>query len=169
LGFLLEPVKVEVRDAWWSTPQTPADPTDVVFDVETHAGAAMVWHGADGTRVHINYERASGTHGRETKFSELEGTKGAFEWTWAWDSTSSGVKRSYQDGKTAEEPLSFVDEWEAQHEVNQGERPLIAFYKRVMRGENVPTLLGEDSLFHFRILRAIFDAAQTGQQQVVEK
>lgn len=169
LGFLLEPVKVEVRDAWWSTPQTPADPTDVVFDVETHAGASMIWHGASGAKVHINYERASGTHGKESRFSEIEGTRGAFEWGWAFESKASGVKRMYVDGKTAEEPLSFVDEWETQHELTQGDRPLVSFYQRVIRDEDVPTLVGEDSLFHFRILRAIFEAAQSGEMQVVEK
>jgi predicted dehydrogenase len=169
LSFLLEPVRVEVRDAWWSTPQTPADPRDVVFDVETHAGAAMVWHLPGGARVHINYERASGTHGKSAHFSEIEGTKGAFEWTWAWNSTSSGVKRNYQDGKTAEEPLEFVDAWEAKHGIGQSDRPLVAFYKRVVLGEDVPSLLGNDSLFNFRVLRAIFDAAETGEMQTVDK
>ncbi|HEX9998133.1 MAG TPA: Gfo/Idh/MocA family oxidoreductase [Abditibacterium sp.] len=169
LTSLLNPTKIEVRDAWKAQPQTPADPTDVPFDVETHAGAAMIFHLENGDRVHVNYERSSGTHGKAQGYSEIEGSKGAFEWNWAWDATATGVKRSYSEGKTAEEPLEFVDEWEKTHEVSQGQRPLIAFFKRAIRGEDVPAMMDEGALFNFRVLCALFEASETGASITVEK
>ena len=169
LTFLLEPVKVEVRAAWWATPQTEVDPTDVVFDVETHAGAAMIWHQANGNRVFIDYERASGTHGESRSFSEIEGLKGSYQWEWAWDSRAKGSYRFDKAGELQTEPLAFVDEWEAAHDLDQGNRPLVSFYRRAVRGEEIPILTGADSLFNFRVLRAIFDAAETNEMQVVEK
>jgi predicted dehydrogenase len=168
LTFLLRPTKVEVRHAWWARPETPADPTDVTFDVETHAGATMVWHLEDGAKVTVNYERASGTHGKAQGFSEVEGSQGAFEWTWAWNWTSSGVKRAYHEGKTAEEELKFVDEEEQKWEIEQGERPLIAFY-RATRGSVSPVLVNESALFNFRVLMGLFHAAATGESVTVEK
>jgi predicted dehydrogenase len=168
LTFLLRPMKVEVRHAWWARPETPADPTDVVFDVETHAGATMVWHTESGAKITVEYERASGTHGKAQGFSEVEGTRGAFEWNWAWDWTSSGVKRAYEAGKTVEEKLDFVDADEKVLEINQGERPLFAFF-RATRGRDVPVLVNESALFNFRILMALFEAAETGERITVEK
>lgn len=168
LTFLLRPSKVEVRHAWWARPETPADPTEDVFDVETHAGATMVWHTESGDRVTVDYERASGTHGKSAGLSEVEGTRGAFEWNWAWDWKAQGVKRAYADGKTGEEELEFVDAEEEKWEINQGERPLIAFY-RATRGQDVPALTNEAALFNFRILMAIFQAAETGESVTVEK
>jgi predicted dehydrogenase len=168
LTFLLRPTKVEVRHAWWARPETPADPVDTVFDVETHAGATMVWHTESGDRVTVEYERASGTHGKAQSLSEIEGTRGAFEWNWAWDWKASGVKRAYDDGKTAEQELSFVDEDEQKWEITQGERPLIAFF-RATRGRDVATLTNEAALFNFRILMALFHAAETGESITIEK
>ena len=169
LTFLLEPVKVEVRAAWWATPQTEVDPTDVVFDVETHAGAAMIWHQADGNRVFVDYERASGTHGEARNFSEIEGLKGSYQWDWAWKSSANGSYRYDKEGQLQVEELEFVDEWEQTHDIDQGNRPLVSFYRRAIRGEDIPILTGQDSLFNFRILRAIFDAAETNAVQTVSK
>ncbi len=168
LTFLLRPTKVEVRHAWWARPQTPADPTEDVFDVETHAGATMIWHTESGAKVTVDYERASGTHGKAQSLSEVEGTRGAFEWSWAWDWKASGTKRAYHEGKTAEQELSFVDEDEQKWEINQGERPLIAFFQAT-RGRDVPALTNEAALFNFRILMALFQAAETGEAVTVEK
>ncbi|WP_160150900.1 hypothetical protein [Microbacterium timonense] len=41
---LLDPVRVEVRDAWVGRAVTAADPAGVPFDVETDAGAACGSH-----------------------------------------------------------------------------------------------------------------------------
>lgn len=168
LSFLLRPTKVEVRHAWWARPETAADPTDVTFDVETHAGATMVWHTESGARVTVDYERASGTHGKAQSISEVEGTRGAFEWSWAWNWTASGTKRAYADGKTVEEELAFVDAEEEKWQINQGERPLLAFY-RATQGRDVAALTNERALFNFRILMALFHAAETGEAVTVEK
>ncbi len=168
LVFLLEPVKIEIVQAWKRTPETPADPTDVVFDVETHTGATMRWTLADGVVVVVDYERASGTHGKAEQLSEIEGTRGSFEWNWAWNYETTGVKRAYADGKTAEQDLSFVDEAEKAWDISQGERPLIAFY-RVTRGHDVPALVGEAALFNFKVLMALFKASESGRSVVVER
>ncbi|HEX8465839.1 MAG TPA: Gfo/Idh/MocA family oxidoreductase [Abditibacterium sp.] len=168
LTFLLRPTKIEIRDAWKAQPQTPADPTDVPFDVETHAGAAMVWHLPDGGKIHVNYERASGTHAKEERFSEIVGTQGSFSWDWAWGSSGPAVKRAYSEGETVEEELKFVDEWEEKWEVDQGQRPLITFYKKAIRGEEVPALMDEAALFNFRVLCALFQASETGEVLTIE-
>lgn len=168
LVFLLEPTRVEIIQAWQRTPSTPADPTDVPFDVETHVGATMKWTLADGNTVILDYERASGTYGKKQELSEIEGSHGAFEWSWAWNYETSGVKRTFEDGKTLEEDLSFVDEAEKSWDISQGERPLIAFY-RVSRGQDVPALVGEKSLFNFELLMALSRAAETGESAVVER
>jgi predicted dehydrogenase len=169
LTFLLSPVKVEVRQAWWAKPETPADPTDVTFDVETHVGATMIWTLEDGTKVNVNYERASGTHGKPQQFSEIEGSKGAYQWTWAWDSSAEGTFRFYgAEGKEEEEVLKFVDDWEAKWGIVQGDRPLVTFARRV-RGADIPALMDDNALFNFRVLRALADAAETGEVITIEK
>lgn len=170
LVFLLQPRKVEVRHAWTARPQTPIDPTDVVFDVETHAGATMVWTLENGTRVTVNYERSSGTHGKPQHYSEIEGTRGAYQWTWAWNWESEGVYRFYGDEETKEvdAPLIFEDEWEKKWEITQGERPLITFVRR-LHGADVPALMDDEALFNFRVLMALFQAAETGEMLTIEK
>lgn len=168
LVFLLEPTRVEFIQAWKQTPQTAADPTDVPFNVETHVGATMKWTLGDGTDVIVDYERASGTYGKAQQLSEIEGTRGAFEWNWGWNFETNGVKRTFADGKTVEEELHFVDEEEKAWEVSQGERPLIAFY-RATRGQDVPALVGEGALWNFELLMALFRAAETGERVIVEK
>jgi len=166
LVFLLEPKRVEIIQAWQRTPETSADPKDVPFDVETHIGATMKWTLANQTEIILDYERASGTYGKAQQLSEIEGTRGAFEWNWAWNYQTTGVKRSYEDGKTIEEPLDFVDEREKEWDISQGERPLIAFY-RTTRGENVPALVGPAALWNFELLMALARAAETSERGLV--
>ena len=169
LTFLLRPTKIEVRGAWKAQPQTPVDPTDVPFDVETHVGALLIFTLENGQTVHVNYERSSGTHATPQHISEVVGTQGAFVWDWAWQSAVTCKKRYYSDGKTIEEEFVVTDEWEAQHEIDQGMRPLIAFYKKVVRGEDVPALVDDNAIFNFRVLCALFNSSETGQAIVVEK
>ncbi len=171
LTFLLLPTKIEVRGAWKAKPETPVDPTDVVFDVETHIGALLIFTLEDGKTVHVNYERASGTHATPEHKSEIVGTKGAFIWNWAWGSSVDCKKRYYDEteNKEAEEEFTVVDEWEAKHGVDQGMRPLVAFYRAVVREESIPALIDENAIFNFRVLCALFESSETGQAITISK
>jgi predicted dehydrogenase len=171
LTFLLRPTKIEVRGAWNARPQTPIDPTDVVFDVETHIGALLIFTLEDGNIVHINYERASGTHATPEYKSEIVGTKGAFLWHWALRSKANCKKRFYDEStnEEVEEDFSVIDEWEEEHGIDQGMRPLITFYRSVIRGEDIPALIDEEAVFNFRALCALFEASETGKTITVSK
>jgi predicted dehydrogenase len=171
LTFLLRPTKIEVRGAWKARPNTPIDPTDVTFDVETHIGALLIFTLEDGNTVHVNYERASGTHATPEHKSEIVGTKGAFVWDWAWGSEVTCKKRFYDETENKEKEEEFIvtDEWEAEHGIDQGMRPLVAFYRSVIRGEEIPALIDENAIFNFRVLCALFEASETGKSIEVSR
>jgi predicted dehydrogenase len=159
---LLQPVAVEVQDAWIARPRTGADPLDVVFDVETTAGAAMRFSAADGSVVHVAYRRASGSHATEHARSELSGTTGALRWT-PFDSQQPVHLRTDVAGEVREEevppgersPLSIFD------------RPLVEFWAALTGRPSLATV-GALAVDEFRVLRAIYDVARTGVPARIE-
>lgn len=160
---LLHPVAVEVLDAWLAQPRTGADPADVVFDVESSAGAAMRFLAADGSVVHVAYRRASGTHETERARAELAGTTGAVRWT-PFDSQQPVSLRTDDGGGGVREeevppptrsPLSIFD------------RPLVEFWAALQGRPSLATV-GALAVDEFRVLRAIYDVARTGVPARVE-
>jgi predicted dehydrogenase len=159
---LLRPVAVEVQDAWLAQPRTGADPADVVFDVESSAGAALRFTSADGAVVHVAYRRASGTHETERARAELAGTTGALRWT-PFDSQQPVLLRTDAAGAVQEEevppaarsPLSIFD------------RPLVEFWAALQGRPSLATT-GALAVDEFRVLRAIYDVAATGVPARVE-
>jgi predicted dehydrogenase len=153
---LLDPVAVEVQDAWIAQPRTAADPDDVVFDVETAAGAALRVHRRDGGVVHVAYRRSSGTHATEEARAELIGTTGALRWA-PFDSQAPVHLRTDVDGEVHEEevppperePLTIFD------------RPLVEFWE-ALQGRPSRATVGAAVVDEFRCLRAIYDVARTG-------
>lgn len=152
---LLEPSAVEVVDAWIAQPRTGADPTDVVFDTETHAGATLRFTTADGV-VRVDYERANGTHGEEVARAEFEGTRGAVHWT-PFDSQQPVFLRTDRDGEIVEEEVPPPP----RSDLTIFDRPLVSFVDAV-RGRPSPATLGAAAVDEFRCLRAIYETARTG-------
>ena len=159
---LLEPGAIDVLDAWVAQPRTGADPDDVVFDVETAAGAALRVERRDGTVVHVAYRRSSGTHATEEAKAELIGTTGALRWV-PFDSEQPVHLRTDVDGHVKEEevppperePLSILD------------RPLVEFWA-ALQGRPSRATVGAAVVDEFRCLQAIYEVARTGRPVRVE-
>jgi hypothetical protein len=159
---LLRPVAVEVQDAWIAQPVTGADPQDVVFDVETSAGAAMRFIQEDGTVVHVAYRRATGTHEVEHARAQLAGTHGVVRWT-PIDSHAPVLVRTDALGEVHEEgvvppprePLSIFD------------RPLVEFWA-ALQGRPSRAAVGSAAIDEFRVLQAMYAVARTGTPQRIE-
>jgi predicted dehydrogenase len=164
---LLEPVRVEVRDAWIAQPRTGADPGDVVFDVETHVGASMRLTLADRSTLALSYERASATHGAAAgDLLEIEGRDGAIDWEWLpyLAGSTAALVRLDQAGKPTEEEHRFSSEGT----VNWHHRPLLFFHQKVRGSTSAPAIANERALFNYAVIQAMYGVAATGQAQVVD-
>lgn len=159
---LLAPTRVEVRDAWIAQPRTAADPGDVPFDVETDVGAALRVTLADGRTLPIAFGRASGTHATELAHAELSGTRGAIHWT-PFDSHAPVRLRFDEDGQVVEREVDPPP----RSDLTILERPLVEFVA-ALRGRTSRASIGATAVAEFRVVRAILDAARTGEPHVVE-
>lgn len=164
LNDVLSPVRVDVVDAWMSTPITALDlPEGTVFDVEEHAGASLRYHLADGSVVPVTYERAACTHGEERSIVEIEGLHGAVSWDWLCFEGKGHVTHSYdQDGTVESNSTVLADE----SKLGFMDKPLVYFYRRI-QGEQTPGVVNEQAVFNFSCIRAIYDCATSGQPQSV--
>jgi predicted dehydrogenase len=164
LNDVLSPVRVDVVDAWMSTPITALDlPEGTVFDVEEHAGASLRYHLADGSVVPVTYERAACTHGEERSIVEIEGLQGAVSWDWLCFEGKGHVTHSYdQDGNVESNSTVLADE----SKLGFMDKPLVYFYRRI-QGEQTPGVVNEQAVFNFSCIRAIYDCATSGQPQSV--
>jgi predicted dehydrogenase len=163
LNDLFQPTHVEVVHAWITRPQTGADPKDLVFDIETHGGATMLYYLPDGQRVTINYERSNGTHGAERQFFEIEGTKGALSWDWMMFKPQVELKLSRdEEGKVATQ--TFVVEGDK--ELTLHDRPL-HYIVRAMEGKPNQAIVNEQAIFNFLCAQALYRVAQTGKPATV--
>lgn len=161
---VVRPERVEIVSAFTAKPKTSADPTDRIFDVETHVGAVMRLHSTLGT-INFNYERASATHGSPSATLELEGTCGAVTWTWL----------PYQHHKTAivhrfdlgDGPETTEYEYPTVDALNFHHRPL-HFFADFLAGKPNGSLIDGRALMHFKVIQAIYGVAETGIPVVVE-
>jgi predicted dehydrogenase len=160
---LLDPVRVEVRDAWIAQPRTSADPADVTFDVETDAGAALRFTRADGSVIPVAFARASGTHASETAHAVLSGTLGAVHWTPFDSSKPVFLRTDAGDGTVREEAVDPPP----RSDVTVFDRPLVSFVD-ALRGRPSHAVVGGRAIAEFLVLRAIYRAARTGELQTVE-
>lgn len=162
LNDLLEPERVEVLSAWTARAVTKFDPPDVVNDVETHVGAAMRYHLANGTTVNVRYERSSCMHGRNDSSMEVEGTTGAIEWS---PYEHHRIFHRYdREGKVVvEEQDCSNSEFE-----NVMDNPL-RFFVGAIRGDAKSALLDEQAVFNFICMQAIYDCAGSGEKQTINK
>lgn len=159
---LFAPTTVEVRDAWIAQPKTAVDPTDVPFDTETEVGAALRFTLPGGGTLPITYGRANGTHGSEGSRAELVGTRGAVHWT-PFDSQQPVYLRTDAGGEIDEREVPPP----ARSDLTIMDRPLVSFVDAV-RGRPSSAILGAEAVSELLVLRAIYRAAHTGEQQTVE-
>jgi predicted dehydrogenase len=161
LNDVFKPSAIEVSSAWVSKPQTEVDPVDTVYDVEGHVGAMMKYH-LGGKTIWVHYERAHCTHGRPYHLVEIEGTKGAVEWSPYFESDKV-VYRSDKDGEVVTEEREFVNE----RDISFMDHPIHYFYHKV-NGESSLALTNEQAHFNFSCLQALYDCADTGTVQKVK-
>lgn len=166
LNDLLQPVRIDVLSAWLANPTTALHlPSEVVFDVEQHAGATLRYYLADGNTFLMSYERASCVHSEERSSIELEGLKGTLRWNWPRLGTSFGLTHSYDaDGLLESKTVSFP--FPMASAVRLGDKPLHYFYARLL-GQSSPAVINEQAIFNFSCVRAIYECALSGQPQTV--
>ena len=154
---VLQPIRVDITDAWSVNPEIAHHlAPGVVYDTDQHVGASLVFHRADGDRVHVVYERAAATHGEERQIAEIEGQRGAVRWDWLdWVGDGRVTVTTDRDGQPAE-----TVHHPGQPVAPAHQRPLVAFAAMVL-GEPSDAVTGEGALASFRCLRAIQDAART--------
>ena len=166
LNDLLQPVRVDVLNAWMTSPITALSlPQETLFDVEEHVGATLRYHLADDTKVMVNYERSTCTHGEEQSIAEIEGTRGAVNWDYSLTLRKySSVTHSYdKDG--------YVESIKNTYPTTNGtlmplNKPLYFFFQR-LQNKPSPAVVNEQAVFNFSCLRAIYDYVVTGEPQSV--
>lgn len=167
LNDLLRPERVEVLSAWLAKPQTALHlPPGTIVDVEQHAGATLRYTLTDGTRLIIDYERASATHSGEQSMIEITGNAGSLRWSAPLSWARPTLTHTYdRDGASESKVITFLrSEGET---LRFGDKPLVYFYQRV---QNQPSaaVVNERAVFNFSCICAIYDCAQSGQPQIVE-
>ena len=162
---LLRPVRVDITSAWIGNPSTALDvPSGTVFDVEEQAGASLVFHRAGGQRVVVAYERSMASNAQPVSRIEIEGDTAAVRWDWLdWEGEGRVTVTRDEQGAPAERT-----EQAGKPPVALNQRLLVSFV-RYLRGEPSEALTGDDALFNFRCLRAIYDVAGTGTPQTVTR
>lgn len=163
LNDLLNPTQIDVLHVWLARPKTAADPEGVVFDIETHGGASLLYHLPGGDKVAITYERSNGTHGAERQFFEIEGTQGALSWDWMMFKKQVELKLSKdKEGQVSTEIFTI----ESDPLVNLHDRPL-RYMLDAMQGQPSLAVLNERAVFNFLCTQALYKVAETGQPQTV--
>ena len=164
LDEVLQPRSVEVVHAWLNAPLTGGPFGAESAAVDQHVTAQMVVTLDDGRTIDVTYERAAATHGSETSLVEIEGTHGAVRWDWL-DWVGDGDVTISRDvaGEPATEVVHFAPTEPGFHA-----RPLKEMAAALRRGAS-PREITDQSLFSFLWLRAIVDAAASGQPQRVER
>lgn len=165
INDLLDPIETTVVSAWLANPATAVDPPLSHPPVEQHAAAALRCRLRDGSIVHVTYERAACTHGEARTTVELEGSHGAVSWDWLMLAGEGKVIHRHDHAGHVTSTVTRCDNREG---APFHHKPLSFFY-RALQGESAPAILGEQARFNFACLRAIYDCANTGQPQVVQK
>jgi predicted dehydrogenase len=163
LNDLFNPTHIEVKHAWLARPRTEADPPGVVFDIETHGGASLVYHLPTGEQVAVTYERSNGTHGSERQFFEIEGSQGAVSWDWMMFKKQVEVRLNRDK---AGEVVSEVFNIESDPKLTLYDRPL-HYMIAAIEGKANQAILNERAVFNFLCTRALYRVAETGQPEIV--
>jgi predicted dehydrogenase len=162
LNDLLKPSSVEVAAAWTSKPQTQADPTDVVYDVEGHVGAMLKYNLTDSNSIWVHYERASCSHGEAYHHVEIEGIHGAVQWSPYFESDQIIYNRDNNGHVETKETTCANNS-----KFGVMDNPVYYFYQSV-KGQPSQAVINEQAVFNFQCLQAIYNCAETGTPQKVQ-
>jgi len=158
LQTILDPRAITVLHAAMAQPELPGEiPANVVFDIETHAVATLLYERRDGSHVTIQYERQTGSFERDLDDSTLNGTRGSVTWNsggYQGDITVSLRSANDEAGKPQRFP---PPEGAWVHSA-----PLLSMLD-LLEGRPSFALVGGDALFQISTLRAIYDVAETGK------
>ncbi|MFE4949594.1 Gfo/Idh/MocA family protein [Leifsonia sp. NPDC056665] len=162
LDEIFEPMAVEIRDAWSGRPHTGGRFEADSDRAEQHIGATFRLTLADRSVVDLSYERAAATHGSERTSVEITGTAGAVSWDWLdWEGDAVHVSSDLEGALVTE----------TEHLPTSGPvfhaRPLAEFHSVLEAGADPRTRTAR-TLFVFRWLRAVVEAAETSEPKLVE-
>jgi predicted dehydrogenase len=163
LNDLLRPDRVTVTEAWYANPVAAGLPPGTIDNVEQHVGATLVYESDGAASVVVTYERAACTHGGDREVVEIEGLEGALTWDWLMMGGSGTVSLSTDEHDESWDCRTASGRFSA---LGPHDRPLVYFVDRV-RGGEAPIPLGDDALFNFRCLRAIYDSADSHEPVTV--
>ena len=155
---------IRVLHARMAQPELPSDPPPPsVFDVETHAVATLLFERAEGAPVPVHFERQSGSFERDLSESTLTGTRGSTSWTaMGWDGDIELTLRNAADEEGKTQRLSPPGEGWVDY------APLHEMLN-LIEGRPHRALAGGDALFQARVVRAIYEAAESGREVVVAR
>jgi predicted dehydrogenase len=157
LHDVLQPREIRVAHATLAQPELPADlPDGTVFDVETHAVATLVYQRADGSRVPVHYERATGTFEPGVEEATVTGTRGSVSWS------AMGFQGEIELRlRDAENEAGSTRSFPPPGAMWLARAPL---YETLALLEGRPhcAVSGADALFQAAVLRAIYRAADSG-------
>lgn len=165
MHYLLQPTLVDVLSAWTASPVAGGMPQGVPCNVEFHVGASIRLMRENGQSIHVTYERSACIHGEERKTMEIEGTQGALSWTWpfAWKEPHFVTRRWDVNGA----PQSESVELPGACDFPVQSVPLVEFFKRIHGLPTATSIVDEQAVFNFAVLRALYDVAESGQAQSV--
>lgn len=161
--FLLQPTRIEVLSADIAQPRIGGDLQDFELDVEFHVAATLRIHRDAGPPIILNYERSSAVHGQEGEVFEFDGTLGAAAVHWlprrpegcghvhAWDEDGEPHHADHLVNDEPKDPML---------------RPLTQF-RQAIRGEASAIPLGDQAVFNFAVIQAIYRVAETGVAESV--
>jgi predicted dehydrogenase len=157
LNDVLRPNRVTVTEAWYANPIAAGLPPGTIDNVEQHVGATLVYESAGEASVVVTYERAACTHGGEREVVEIEGLDGALTWDWLMMGGPGTMNLSTDERDESWDCRTSGGRFSA---LGPHDRPLVYFVDRVGGGE-APIPIGDDALFNFRCLRAIYESADS--------
>ncbi|MBW2268318.1 MAG: Gfo/Idh/MocA family oxidoreductase [Deltaproteobacteria bacterium] len=157
LHDLLQPHAVTVAHAALARPELPAElPPGSIFDVETHGLATLIYERADGSRVPVQYERATGSFEPGVEEARVTGTRGSVSWTCL--GYDGRIELSHRD---AANEKGRAESFAAPGELWSARAPLVETLN-LLEGRPHHAVAGADALFQAAVLRAIYRAAETG-------
>lgn len=167
INWLLQPTEVEVCLAAAARVHTDAPlPPNIIYDIEDHTIAALRLTRADGSTVMLDYEIASCTHAGPHVQTQIEGTRGAVNWSWLDFKDPQG--RVILRTDAANQPVEQVFEQGVDTALGHHDKPL-AYFAAALRGQPAPAVLDGQAIFNFACIRAIYDAARTARPQTVRR
>lgn len=162
----LEIDRVDVLHAWASKVDRPPHvPENCVHDVESRLVASIRLTLKNGDHVALSYERTSAVFGPEFSHFSLEGENGTVTWDWRGYGPQVVLEHFREENGASEthrieaaNPPPFLHA-----------RPVHFMLNRLSGQPSEGGIFGAEALFNFRILTALYTAAETGAPATVTR